>query len=555
MADENKKQQMDHEIKNSLVLSGLVGTAGLFVAKLLGLLYSIPLSSILGSDALMSYYGTSYQIYSYVLNVFTAGVPFAISTIVAKYTVLNDNHSLRIVKKVSMSLMQIMGACGMILLVLLSGMIAKINAQNSGDVEIMATSLRILALAIFLVPILSSYRGFWQGRKEMAEYAFSQTFEQLFRVGFLLTAAYLIVYVFHMERRFALYAAVLSTSVAAVAAIIQIKLFDRKHIHEIRRKGNHDPSKDSHVLLKELVVLAIPYLLTSMIGYCDEIFNSVLLPIGLRMHGYSTDDYVVIMSAVNYVGNKLTSIPQILAPGFVTALIPHVTEAMTENNRTRISKIVTECIGIVFFIGSAVSACIAIYAADIYHILFYTSNPVLSASVVRWIAIEGFLGTICPVTSSLMIALGLKKDVLKRQLISAVIKGATMIPLIYLIGFRGAVVSSIFGNVYIFVGNIHEISKTYEIDLTYLLRNFGKIVAALLVMFAASYGLRMIGIDGSVGRKLAALGMFMLNVILAMAVYFSVSQWMKIPQELFHKDILSVLKARLKRNRNRQQAE
>ena len=114
MADENKKQQMDHEIKNSLVLSGLVGTAGLFVAKLLGLLYSIPLSSILGSDALMSYYGTSYQIYSYVLNVFTAGVPFAISTIVAKYTVLNDNHSLRIVKKVSMSLMQIMqGPLGM----------------------------------------------------------------------------------------------------------------------------------------------------------------------------------------------------------------------------------------------------------------------------------------------------------------------------------------------------------------------------------------------------------------------------------------------------------
>ena len=67
-------------VKKSIVLSGLIGTAGLFIAKMLGLFYSIPLSNILGSDAYMSYYGTAYRIYSYILNVFTAGFPFAIAT-------------------------------------------------------------------------------------------------------------------------------------------------------------------------------------------------------------------------------------------------------------------------------------------------------------------------------------------------------------------------------------------------------------------------------------------------------------------------------------------
>ena len=85
----------------------------------------------------------------------------------------------------------------------------------------MARSLQILSLAIFFVPVLSALRGFYQGRKEMEQYAFSQAFEQVFRVGFLLSISCLFVYVLELERKWALYVSVLSTSVAAIAAIAQ----------------------------------------------------------------------------------------------------------------------------------------------------------------------------------------------------------------------------------------------------------------------------------------------------------------------------------------------
>jgi O-antigen/teichoic acid export membrane protein len=366
--DNSENINKQKKVKNSLVLSGLVGTAGLFIAKLLGLLYSIPLSSILGSDALMSYYGTSYLIYSYVLNVFTAGVPFAISAIVAKYTILDDNKSLVALKKMSITLLTVTGFIGMALLILLSGSIAYAIVPNQ-DSSIMATSLQILSLAIFLVPILSAFRGFWQGRKEMEEYAFTQVFEQLIRVGFLLSVAYLIVYVLHMDRTYALYAAVLSTSVAAFAALIQIYFFDRKHFKEIKSAADRQEviKVQNKELFHELILLAIPYLLSAIIGYITQIYDSILLPIGLRMHGYSTDDINVIISAINYVGAKLTSIPEILSPGFIAALIPHITEAMTQKNHERVSRIITECIGIVVFIGSAISLCIrCLFHRDIY---------------------------------------------------------------------------------------------------------------------------------------------------------------------------------------------
>ena len=78
-----KKEERSSRIKKSIVLSGLVGTGGLFIAKMLGLVYSIPLSSILGSDAYMSYYGNAYRIYNYILNICTAGFPLAVATVIS----------------------------------------------------------------------------------------------------------------------------------------------------------------------------------------------------------------------------------------------------------------------------------------------------------------------------------------------------------------------------------------------------------------------------------------------------------------------------------------
>ena len=174
-------EERSSKVKKSIILSGLVGTGGLFVAKALGLVYSIPFSAILQSDAYMSYYGTAYRIYSYILNVFTAGFPFAISTLVARYTVAKDSKALKTIKKISLAAMLITGTAGMLLMILFSGMLANLIAPGE-DVTIMATVLRVLAMAIFFVPLLSAFRGFYQGRREMQEYAFSQAFEQLFRV-------------------------------------------------------------------------------------------------------------------------------------------------------------------------------------------------------------------------------------------------------------------------------------------------------------------------------------------------------------------------------------
>lgn len=543
----NKAKNADR-VKNSIVLSGIVGTLGLFIAKMLGLFYSIPLSSILGSDAYMSYYGTSFRIYSYILNVFTAGFPFAIATMVAKYSVRQDARALRKIKKVELVLLGMTGFLGMLLLFVLSWPLSHIIASGS-DAPIMGRCLRILSLAIFFVPILSGFRGFYQGRKEMSQYAVSQVFEQIFRVGFLLTAAYIIVYVLHMDRRYALYVAVMSTSIAAVAGILQFAYFDRHHFPAIEEAARSQTTKTvrKKKLFQELVALAIPYLLVAVLGYCDDIFNSVLLPVGLKVHGYTSSQQSIILSAFNYVGTKMTAIPMILSPGFAAALIPHITAARTQGNKKLVCRNVVDCLNIIVYLGIPVSFCIFLYARDVFHILFYTSDEVTAANCLRWLALEGFLATITPVITNILMALGMKHEALKNLGVNLIIKGASMVPLIWMFGYAGAVLSTVPGNLYIVFASFKAMHQEHEISFRSVGSIFLKSIACIVLMFAVSTVLAKVGITGAYGRKVIALGKTCINVLITLGVYFGVSAALKMPEQVFHRRLSAVVKARLQK--------
>lgn len=540
---------MEHKnsVKKSVILSGLIGTGGLFVAKLLGLVYSIPFSSILGSSAYMGYYGQAYNIYSYVLMVFTAGFPFAIATLVARYTVLNDAKTVLLIKKISVAFLSLTGFVGMILLMASAGFLAPLMAEE--DPEIMANVIRILSIAIFLVPVLSAFRGYYQGLKEMEEYAFSQAFEQLFRVGFLLSAACLIVYALGWERKYALYVSVLSTSVAAIAGIWQIVRFDKKQSVDLVAAASIQTSAavDAKKLLKEFFVLAIPYLIVAILGYSDQIFNALLLPTGLRVHNYDSKTITEIISATTYVGVKLTAIPMILAPGFTAALIPHISSALASHDYKLARKNVLDCLNIIFYIALPVSFCIFAYASPLYYTLFYTENLDVCTFVTQWLAVEGFFGTLAPIVTNLMMALELKKNVIKRLLVCTLIKGLTMVPLIWVFGFPGAVISSTLGYLYLIYFNLKEIKAVYHISY----RKLGIIVVrvglGILGLWFTSILLTKIGLGGVASGKLMTFVKMAFNGLLSVVVYVLITTYLKVPQSIFHIDLSSVT-SKFKRN-------
>ena len=528
-------QGSNSKIKKSFIVGGLIGTGGLFVAKLIGLLYAIPFSSILGSDAYMSYYGISYRIYNYLLNIFTAGIPFAISSPVAKYLVKNDYKSVLKLKKISIGMLVLTGFVGMVLMVIFAQFIPYAVTTGEG-IPLLRRTLLILSLAVLFVPPLAAFRGYYQGHKEMSQYAFSQAFEQFFRVGFLLGLSYLFVYAFNLERKWALYISVLSTSVAAIAAILQYFLFDKKRDPEIREnaKKQEDSGKSIKALRKELVMLAIPYLLMAILGYSDDITYSILIPIGLRVHGYSQAVMDSILSSVNYVGPKLNAIPLILAPGFVSALIPYMSEAVAKNDKQSVAKYVTDCLNVILYISFPIVLAIMFYAYGIFRTLFYTDDIVTSVNVLRCISVEGILGALSSVIASMMVALGLGKDGLKRLGLQCAIKIVLMIPIIYFMGYLGIPFAAIVGTFYICGGNLIQIQKKYDVDFNPVIRNFVKICIASIGMWIVFYLLRKIGLDYVEGGRMISFIKMVTNGLLTAAAYLVISWVLKLPQEILN---------------------
>lgn len=538
------------KVKNSIILSGLIGTGGFFFAKLISLLYVIPLSTILGSVTYTGYYGTAYRIYSYFLNVFSAGFPFAIATLVAKYSALNDNKTVLIVKKISIGFLAMTGFVGMVFMMAMSGVLAPVmtNTTNPENIKIMQTILCILGVAIFLVPILSAYRGIIQGRKEIGEYAFSQTFEQIFRVGFLLSVSCLLVYVFKMERKWALYASVTSTVVAAIAGLVQIYFFEKKSSKEVIEAAQTQESSaiNTKKLFKEFVMLAIPYLLVAVFGYSDDIFNSILLPLGLDNGMYTVHEMDTIKSAINYAGTKLTAIPMILAPGFTAAIIPHISAALVENDTKLIRKNITDCLNIILYLGLSISFCLFVYAKPLTYTLFAPDNLELSANVLRWLSIEAFFGTLLPVVTNLMMALKLRKKVLKRLAIYTVVKGVLMLPFMHFMGYAGAVMSSLLAGIYLVVCNMIDIQKSYHISLKNIVHKLLFIVVGMLALWMSAILLSKVGLDGSQGSRMICFIKMGCNGVLSVLVFVVVTSILQVPQSIFHIDVAD-LKQKLKK--------
>lgn len=522
------------KLKKSLVLGGLISSSGFLIAKFLGIFYSVPFSYILGSSELMSYYGTAYRIYSYILSIFTAGLPFATATLVAKYAALGNWKTVRSVNRLSLLISGLFGFLGMVLMMCLSYFMSIIMTEGVDGRSTMTAVLCILAFAVFFVPLLSSYRGFIQGCKEMEEYAFSQTFEQLFRVGFLLSVACLLVYGFGLARVWALYAGVASTSVAAIAGIVQIRRYVQVKNKELGQLSRAQTVRAvaASPLAKEFIFLAIPYFMQAVLGYSDDIYNAVLLPIGLKAH--SLENYDVVMATVNYVGTKLTAIPMILAPGFTAAIIPHISAALTEKKHKLVQKNITECISVVLFIGLFLTFCIFFYSRQLNYVLFLTEDLDLSSTIIKWASIEGFLGTIAPVVSSIMMVCGLRRQLLRRMAITAVMKGLLLVPFSMWWGFPGAVIATVISYGYLLAFNGIELSAHYGIRFMNALGTAVGTVIGLCAMALTGWILFQLGLGSTGSGRIMCLLTTLVNGLLSTVVFLAVELFLHVPQSLFH---------------------
>lgn len=537
--------------KQSVLMGGLISSAGIFISKFLGLLYVVPFNSILQTAANQSYYSQTYNIYSYILNIATAGLPFAIATLVARYASRNDYRTCLLVKKISFYTMTVLGLVCMAIMLLCSGLIANGVCPDDGDIEIMRNSIIMISFAVFIIPILSSIRGFYQGLKELQIYSISQVLEQLVRIIFLLTIGALLVFVFNQDAVWALYFSILAASVSGLLTIFYIRWKGKDKLNEVKKLAAHQELKtqaDPKEIFKELVYVAIPFLMLSIFGYSDTIINQMDLKPGLEAYSqmtYSSD----LSSAIFMHATKIIAIPMILAPGFSAAIIPYITTAMESKNVKLVKKYILDCIDSVIYISTPVCFALFVFAQPIMYCLFGDANLELDTFVLKWYALEALCATICPIFSSIVTAIGYRKKIVINTAIFAITKLAINRLFISLMGVPGMVLSSFVAYTIFTILNVYIIQRYYHVNWKYTFRKIIFIVIGIVGFYLVSLLFNMIGWVDYTGSRILSLVYLGIMGITCCLVYFGITVFCNIPQSIFHfnlRDIFNKVFSRLR---------
>lgn len=547
--------------KKSLIAGGLLSSAGILISKILGILYVVPFQALVGSEN-MQYYSYAFDIYTYVLNISIAGLPFAIATLVSMYASKGDYKTTLLIKKLSLGIMLMLGFLGMSLVIAFSKPLAILISPemvSAQSLQITQNVLVIISLALFFVPILSSYRGFYQGFQEMGLYANNQVLEQLSRILFLLGFGALAVIVMKQDQIWAVYVAVFATSFSALIALGQFLIIDRKKIKNIKIQAQRQEAVQASrkKIVKELLKLAIPYLLVSVLGEIYRMVDLVTMNKSLEAYGYSAELAGTVLGMYKFNVGKLTSIPMIFANGFSIAIIPFITKAIALKEFDKVRRSIREVLDSVMYLVLPLAFALFIFATPIYFVMYgnetlqmsstvTTTTAILGGGILAWGALEALIGTIAPIVSYLLMSLKFTKTNLKILVIGAIIKIALTVPLTQMFGYSGTILSTVLAiTTCIFLG-LYVVTVKYKVDWKPSIRRYFHMSMGLLGMFLVAATLQAFGWYDLESSRAIIFLQLAFSGVLAILVYYAITHYYKLPQRILHFDLVDVV-SRLRR--------
>ena len=176
---------MEQRRKQNYMHGAAILTVGVIIMKVLGFFYKVPLGNILGDEGYSMFLG-AYSIYNIFFTLATAGLPVALSRLVAEADAHGRVRQEEKTFRVALVTFAFIGVLFSLVLFFFPEWLAASYLENPDA----AMSIRAMAPAILLVCLVSAYRGYCQGNGNMIPTTVDEVLEVLFKVisGLILAA-------------------------------------------------------------------------------------------------------------------------------------------------------------------------------------------------------------------------------------------------------------------------------------------------------------------------------------------------------------------------------
>lgn len=373
-----RREKKDKVMNKSTFIQGaFVATLGIVITKILGILYVIPFYSIIGEKG-GALYGYAYNIYLVFMAISSAGIPLAISKLISEYQTLGYYDAKQRAFKMGRQIAMTLGIICFIILFIFAPQISTAilgDLKGGNTIEDVTYVIRLISTAIIVVPVLSVYRGYFEGHKFITPTAISQVLEQVMRVLVIVIGSYMTLKVFHLSLTTAVGVAVFGATVGSLASylyLVEKKWKNKKKFEEKELKVD-EPKITNKEIFKKIVVYAFPLIMIDIFKSLYSMVDSVTVVKTLG-HIYDTSTAESIMSILSTWGAKFNMIIISIATGMIVSLTPNLASAAVLGNKKDIHKKINQSFQMLLFLTVPMTVGLSFLSKPVYTIFYGASK-------------------------------------------------------------------------------------------------------------------------------------------------------------------------------------
>ncbi|MCH5151966.1 MAG: polysaccharide biosynthesis protein [Clostridiales bacterium] len=307
----------------SFISGALILSLGGLLAKILGALYRIPLTNIIGSYG-MGLYQLVFPPYILFLTVAQAGVPVAVSKLIAENNQLGNFDKSRKIFRCAFIFLAGLGAICAVLMASL----AKVIAASQGNAET-ATAFLIVAPALLFVPVTNALKAYFQGNMNMVPSGVTTVIEQIVKLAVGLACALHFMPDVHKAVMGAVFAITVSEfGSLAIMSVVYL-------VHRKKRQLPHISIgwADAKGIAPSILTLAIPVALGGFAMQMSQVIDSVMV-VNLLTVPNATEMYGLWTGPVN----SMLGLPIALSGGVAVSALPSITKTYYANDQEKLHK-------------------------------------------------------------------------------------------------------------------------------------------------------------------------------------------------------------------------
>ena len=504
--------------KDSFIKGAAVLAAAGMIVKMLGAVFKIPLTNLIGELG-MANFTPAYNVYSFFLAFSTAGIPVAISRMVSERAAVGNYRGAYQVFRLSRGLMAVIGIlCFVIVLVGAEAFAGMISLPES------ALAMKWIAPSLLFVPLMASYRGYFQGLQDMGPTAVSQITEQGMRVAVGLALAYAMFRGILLDNSYeALSAeakgaagAMLGTAAGAMGGLLIITVIYRvrkKKGSSVLSRSREGTAESRASILKKIILISVPITAGAAIMPIVGLIDAATVSNRLIAAGSDPEVARGLYGQLTAFAGPLVNLPQVLTQAIAVSLVPAVAAAFKRGDAEDLKENVTNGLRIAILLGLPCSAGLIVLAEPILRLLYpgQTASAVSAAPCLQVLAVGVLFLSIVQTLTAVLQGIGKQLIPVKNLLLGVILKTVLTWTLVPYLGIRGAAAGTVCAYLTASVLNWLKIRKELQISCSFALV-IGKpcLCTGIMTICTIASFWAISALSGS--SSLAALGAILLSV-------------------------------------------